>query len=131
MKIEDVPQDNKYLGATTLRDTYYALDGAGRFRPVTSVGWEVQNEALSLTWEAISEDAEAVRQEVLEGKKSPLAYHMETHLFDVGLLASYAGISKKNVRKHLLPDGFDRLDDAALSKYAGILNLTTEELKKV
>ena len=131
MKVEDVPQDGKYLGPTTLRHTYYALDGDDRFRKVASVGWDVQNEALSLTWEAIAEDAETIRQEVLEGKKSPLAWHMATHLFDVGLLASCTGISRKNIRKHLHPDGFRRLNDATLSKYAEILNLTTEELKRV
>jgi hypothetical protein len=131
MKIENVPQDNLCLGETTIRDLYYALDGNGDFRPVASVGWNVQNEALSLTWEAISEDAETVRRQVCEGKKSPLAWHMETRLFNVGLLASYTGISRKNVRKHLLPDHFARLSDATLKIYADVLNLTVDELKKV
>ncbi|MDR2138953.1 MAG: hypothetical protein LBP50_05345 [Tannerella sp.] len=131
MKIEDVPQDDKYLGRTTLRDVCYALDENGEYRQVISVGWEVKNEALSLAWESISEEAEAVRHEVLAGKKSPLAYHMEKHLFDTGLLASYAGFSGKTVRKHLHPDVFARLDDRVLGRYAEVLNISIEELKQV
>ncbi|MDR3261011.1 MAG: hypothetical protein LBT78_04165 [Tannerella sp.] len=131
MKIEEVPQDNKYLGQTTLRDFYYALDEDGNYRRVASVGWDVKNEALSLAWERISEEAEAVRQEALAGKKSPLAYHMERRLFDIGLLASYSGIPKKTIKKHLQPGEFARLDEATLERYAGILNISVEELKKV
>jgi len=131
MKIEDVPQDNKYLGQTTLRDVYYALDENGVYQQVTSVGWEVKNDALDLTWAHFSEEAEAVRQEVLAGKKSPLAYHMEMHLLDVGLLASYTGIPKKTIRKHLQAGEFALLDDTSLQKYAEVLNISVEELKSV
>jgi hypothetical protein len=131
MKIEEVPQDDKYLGGTTIRDIYYALDENGEYRQACSVGWEAKNEALSLTWEAISEDAEIVRQEVLAGQKSPLAYHMETRLFDVGLLAAYAGISGRTVRKHMKPEEFERLDKSTLDAYASALNMSVEELKKV
>ncbi|GHV53553.1 hypothetical protein FACS1894181_17400 [Bacteroidia bacterium] len=131
MKVEEVPQDSKYLESTTLRDIYYAVDADGNYGQVQSVGWEAKNEALSLTWESISEEAEAVRREVLEGKKSPLAYHMEMHLFDVALLASYSGIPKKTIRKHQQPEEFSRLDEAALEKYAATLGITVEELKKV
>ncbi|MDR3269662.1 MAG: hypothetical protein LBT83_11435 [Tannerella sp.] len=131
MKIEDVPQDNKYLGQTTLRDVYYALDENGEYCQVTSVGWEAKNEALALTWEHISEEAEALRQEVLAGKKSPLAYHMEVRLFDMGLLASYTGIPKKTIKKHLQAGEFALLDDASLQIYAEALSMRVEELKRV
>lgn len=131
MKIEEVPQDDKYLGGTTIRDTCYALDENGEYRQAYSVGWEAKNEALSLTWDAISEDAEIVRREALAGRKSPLAYHMETHLFDVGLLAAYAGISRRTVRKHMKPDEFEKVDESTLTAYASALNMSVEELKKV
>jgi hypothetical protein len=68
---------------------------------------------------------------VLAGKKSPLAYHMEKQLFDTGLLASYAGFSRMTVRKHLQPGVFARLDDRTLGRYAEVLNISIEELKKV
>jgi hypothetical protein len=131
VKIKEVPQDNRYLENTSIRDIYYATDEDGNYHPVESVGWEPQNEALSLTWESISEGAEDIRKEVLAGKKSPMAYHMEIHLFDVGILSSYSGVSKKIIKKHLQPEVFNELDDATLEKYAAVLNISVEELKKV
>jgi hypothetical protein len=131
MKIEEVPQDSRFLDDTEIRDIYYATDENGNYCQVASVGWEPKNDALSLTWDAISEDAESIREEVLAGKKSPLAYHMEIHLFDVGILSSYSGISKKTIKKHLQPEAFNLLEESVLEKYASVLNITVEELKKV
>jgi hypothetical protein len=131
MKVEEVPQDNKYLGNTNVRDIYYALDENGNYCQVSSVGWEPKNEALSLAWKTISENAENVRKEVFEGKKSPLAYHMEMHLFDINILSSYSGISKKTIKKHLQPKEFEHIDDTTLEQYADVMNMTVEELKKI
>jgi hypothetical protein len=131
MKKEEVPQDGRFLENTNFRDIYYALDENGNYCQVQSVGWEVKNEALSLTWESILDEAESIRQEVLAGEKSPLAYHMQVHLFDVSLLSAYSGIPKKNIKKHLQAGEFERLDNATLEKYASLLNITVDELKKV
>ncbi|MDR2764485.1 MAG: hypothetical protein LBB90_05585 [Tannerella sp.] len=131
MKVEEVPQDDKYLGRTNLREVCYAVDENGEYCQVLSVGWEPKNEALSLAWESISEEAEAIRHEVLDRRKSPLAYHMEKHLFDTSLLAAYAGFSKRTVKKHLQPGVFACLDDRTLGRYAEVLNISIEELKKV
>ncbi|KAA6333797.1 hypothetical protein EZS27_017829 [termite gut metagenome] len=131
MKVEEVPQDAGFFAHTNLRDIYYALDENGNYRQVPSVGWEPKTEALSLVWENISDEAQAIRQEVLTGKVSPLAYHIETHLFSVKMLASYMGIPSKTIKKHLQPDVFAQLDDDFLQKYAEMLSVTVEELKRV
>ncbi|MDR1673390.1 MAG: hypothetical protein LBS09_08050 [Bacteroidales bacterium] len=131
MKVEEVPQDVGYLKDSNLRDIYYALDDSGSYCQVASIGWQPRTEALSLVWEHISEEADEIRQDVLQGKKSPLAYHMKIRLFDAGIMASYSGISKKTVKKHLQPTEFERLDDMFLQKYADILSMEVEELKKV
>jgi hypothetical protein len=131
MKVEEVPQDSRFLDDTDLRDICYAMDENGNYCQVASVGWEAKNEALSLTWENISEEAEHIRQEVLAGEKSPLAYHMEMHVCDVSILSSYTGIPKKTIKKHLQAKEFQQLSDADLKKYADVLNITPEELKKV
>jgi hypothetical protein len=131
MKKEEVPQDGRFLETTNVRDIYYAVDENGNYCQVQSVGWEAKNEALSLTWDSILDAAESIRQEVLAGEKSPLAYHLQVHLFDVGMLSAYSGISKKTIKKHLQPKEFERLDDITLEKYANTLNMTVDELKKV
>ncbi|MDR2495812.1 MAG: hypothetical protein LBD21_01635 [Tannerellaceae bacterium] len=131
MKTEDVPQDNKYLGSTTIRDLYYAVDDSGQYVPVASTGWEPQNEALRITWDAIGEEAEAIRQEVLAGRKSPLAYHMEIHLMTPALLASYTGLNRKDIKRHLSPAAFAALDDYVLGRYAEAFGIDVNELKSL
>ncbi|MDR1405683.1 MAG: hypothetical protein LBI89_00575 [Prevotellaceae bacterium] len=131
MKIEEVPQDGQYLEKTGLREICYALDGQGNYRQVTSVGWAVKNDALSLTWEHISQESETIRQDVLAGRKSPLAYHMNMHLLNIKTLSAYAGISKKTVRKHLDPATFLRLDASVLQAYADAMSITVAELTTV
>ena len=131
MKEEEVPQDGKYLEPTTMRDLYYALDADGRYIQVESIGWEVKNEALSITWDNITEEAEAVRNEVRRGLASPLAYHMEIHLLTPALLSSYSGIPRKTIRKHLDPAAFAALDEETLRQYAEAFGITIEQLKTV
>jgi hypothetical protein len=131
MKIDEVPQDDRYLGHTSVRDFYYATDEGGNYRMVGSVGWEVKNEALALTWDNISEEAEDVRRDVLAGKVSPLAYHMAVHLLDAGLLAAYSGIAKKQIKKHLQPAAFQALADDVLQIYADVMQIPVAELKQV
>jgi hypothetical protein len=131
MRKEEVPQDGRFLESTNLRDIYYAVDENGNYCQVQSVGWEAKNEALSLTWENILDEAESVRQEVLAGEKSPLAYHIQARLFDIGMLSAYSGIPKKTIKKHLQSKEFEHLDETFLEKYANTLNMTVDELKKV
>jgi hypothetical protein len=49
----------------------------------------------------------------------------------VGILSAYSGISKKLIKKHLQPEVFNQLDEETLEKYASVMNITVEELKKV
>lgn len=131
MKIEDVPQDSKYLKHTIIRDVAYAIDNDGNYVPVISEGWEVKNSAIDITWESIDERCEEIREEVLAGKLSPLAYHLEKHIMDVGLLAKYMGFTKRTVKKHLNPESFKELNNSILQQYADVLCISIEELKKV
>jgi hypothetical protein len=131
MKIEEVPQDSRFFENVNVRDFYYALNEEGNYCKVASLGWDAKNDALSLTWDHIMEDAETIRQEVLAKKKSPLAYHMEIRLFDINILASYSGIPKRTIKKHLKYEEFERIERAFLEKYAETLHITVEELKKV
>jgi Zn-dependent M32 family carboxypeptidase len=131
MKAKEVPQDSKFFKNTVIRDVAYAIDDDGAYIPVISEGWEVKNDALDVTWDDIDEKCEEIRGEVLAGKLSPLAYHLEKNIMDVGLLAKYAGLTKRTVKKHLKPDKFKELNDNILQKYAEVLRISIEELKRV
>lgn len=131
MNVKEVPQDSKVLKNTVIRDVTYAVDDDGNYTTVISEGWVVKDDALDVTWDNIDEKCEEIRKKVLAGQLSPLAYHLERNIMDVGLLARYTGQSKRKVKKHLTPEEFMKLDDNVLNKYAEALRITIEELKKV
>ena len=131
MKVKEVPQDARFFKNTVLRDVAYAVDDEGNYTPVISEGWEVKNDALDITWGDIDEKCEEIRGQVLAGKISPLAYHLEKNIMDVGLFAKYTGQNKRKIKKHLNPDEFKKLDESILYKYAEILRISIEELKTV
>jgi len=131
MKVKEVPQDSKFYTNTAVRDMSYAVDDDGNYTMVVSEGWEVKNDALDVTLEIINEKCEEVRKQVLAGKLSPLAYHIEKNIMEVGLLAKYTGMWKITIKKHLKPEKFKELDDRVLLKYAEALRITVEELKAV
>jgi hypothetical protein len=131
MKVKEVPQDSRIYIGSAFRDVSYALDDDGKFVPVVSEGWAVKNVALDIAWDEINEKCEEIRQQVLAGKLSPLAYHLKKNHMEVGLLADYTGISKRTIKKHLQPEYFAALDDGVLQQYADTLRITVEELKTV
>jgi len=131
MKIEDVPQDEGYFKGTVVRDVIYGIDKDGNYQSVISHGWDVKKDALDLTWDAVSEKCEKIRAQVLAREVSPLAFHMEKNLMEIGLLSDYTGISKRNIKKHFEPGVFDALSEDILQQYAEALRITVDELKKV
>jgi hypothetical protein len=131
VKTEDVPQDLKYFKDRIVRDLIYAVDGDGHYTPVLSDGWSVKNDALNAVWDDIREQCGEIRRQVLAKEASPLAYHMKKALQDVGMLASYSGVPKRKIRKHLKYDEFVKSDGETLRRYADALRITVDELKRV
>ena len=128
MKVNEVPQDGAFLVEGRMSDLYYVVDDKGHYTKVTSKGWAPKNDAIRLAWNMIYENAEEIRQQVLSGKLSPIALYMELNVMDVNILASYTGLSRRNVRKHLKMNGFRKLTPDLIQTYAGALNLTPDEL---
>jgi hypothetical protein len=131
MKINEVPQDSKYLEQGKISDLTYAVDEGGHYRSMQSSGWKPKNDALGMAWELAYARAEEARRQVLAGYLSPIAFYMELNVMDLKILADYVGLSRWRVRRHLLMKNFKKLKPALLEKYAGALNLTTEELTDI
>ncbi|HOY31436.1 MAG TPA: hypothetical protein PKW80_06125, partial [Bacteroidales bacterium] len=132
MNIKEVPQDNAgFLKEGKVRDVCYAVDDEGNYTRVLSVGWDPKNEAIRQAWEQVGQKAEKIRQKVLSGKLSPLAFHMVKGLMSKSLLAQYTGYSRWKIRKHMKPSVFNTLSDEQLGKYAEALNIPVEILKKI
>jgi hypothetical protein len=128
MKNKEVPQDEG-LNEGRFEDVCYALDENGNYVAVLSTGWQPKTDALLQAWEVINEKVEDVRQLVLSGELSPIAYFMEKNLMDLKLLSDYVGLPKRKIRKHLKPDRFKKLDEEILLKYAETFGISVEMLR--
>lgn len=85
---------------------------------------------IKQSWDVASERLEAVKQSVIAGRQSPIAYHMERILMEIPMLAAYMDIGKWRVRRHLKPGIFKTLKPETLAKYAAIFDISVEELIK-
>ena len=128
MKAKEVPQDDADMMRGIFREPVYSVDEKGNYTTVRSVGWDPKNEVMQQAWDNINEKIEAVRQKVLTGKLSPIAFYMEKQIMDTGLLAKYMGLWRWKVKRHLKPKYFNQLSDDILQRYAEIFDLTAEEL---
>jgi hypothetical protein len=128
MKKKEVPQDEG-LNEGRFEDVCYALDENGNYVAVLSTGWNPKTDALMQAWEVIDEKVEEVRQQVLSGEFSPIAYYMEKNLMDLKLLSDYTGLPKRKIRKHLKPERFKDLDDKILALYAETFGISIEMLR--
>ena len=130
MKKNEVPQDDENLFEGKFKVVKYAIDDDGNYGTVGSSGWEPENVVLNQAWEEINKKVEETKKKIEAGELSPLAYHMEKNIMDVGMLSQYMDISKRNVSKHLEPSCFNSLDEKTLKRYAEVFDITVEELKK-
>ena len=128
MKKDEVPQDLSSLGKIT-KEVCYATDSDGKYVTELSSGWDVKITALDTAWGDIGKRITAAKQQVLDGKASPLVFFMEYRLMDVAILAGYTGFWQFQVKRHLKPGIFNALPDNKLQKYAEAFNVKVEDLK--
>jgi hypothetical protein len=128
MKKKEVPQDEG-LTEGLFDDVCYALDENGNYTVVPSSGWQPKTDAMLQAWEVIHEKTEQVRQKVLAGELSPIAYFMEKNIMDLKLLADYVRLPKRKVRKHMRPENFGKIDQNILERYAETFGISVEMLR--
>ncbi len=129
MKVQEVPQDITFYEGE--KRACYALNDEGKYVIVTSTGWEDEAVVNGLAVDDLATTLEETRKAVLEGKKSPLAYHMERRQMNPDILGKTAGIAVFRVKRHFRPRIFAKLEESVLRSYARALNISIEELKTV
>ena len=129
MNINEVPQDPKnFKEGEKLRKLVYAVDNNGQYVGVNSAGWEAENFAMKQAWDAVEDALADTEAKVREGLLSPIAYFMQKNLMDISLLSKYMGKWKWQVRRHMNPNVFKKLDSSLLKQYAVVFNISVEEL---
>ncbi|MND98552.1 hypothetical protein D3C80_909110 [compost metagenome] len=129
MEKDQVPQDQSNLTKNNVKELLYATDENGNYTTTLSTGWEPKTIALTNSIDEINERIADARQQVLNGKVSPIVYFMELHKMDLTILASYVGLWKWRVKRHFKPSVFAKLNDKILKKYADTFEVSIEELK--
>jgi len=125
----DVPQEgNVTLGGH--RKALYARGADGKLHIVQSAGWEVEEIVTRQAVDDLNRLAEDARQRVLAGQTSALEYHMHKARMDVPMLAQTTGLFQWRIRRHFRPAVFAGLSDALLTRYAGVMGISVEQLKK-
>lgn len=129
MKKQEVPQHPGLFGER--KAVCYALDEEGGYVLASTAGWNPVNLANRQAWEELARELAAIHGEVRARRLSPLAYHMARRQMDAALLARYTGLFRWRVRRHLRPEIFARLERELLARYAEVLQLSVEELRRL
>jgi len=128
MKKDEVPQDLGSLGKIT-KEVCYVTDEQGKYTTELSKGWEVKTNALDITWNDIEHKVAAAKEKVLKHEASPLLFFLEKNVMNIGILSSYTGFFKWQIKRHLKPEVFEKLSISKLNTYAKVFNVTVDELK--
>jgi hypothetical protein len=129
MKVNEIPQDNiRTLGG--LKKAVYALDENGRYQRAPTTGWEVEETVLLDALADYDRKAEEARQKVLDRQSSPIAYFMYMRRMDTVTLAQAMGLFRWQVKRHMKPHIFRKLDAARLQQYADLFRIPVEALTR-
>jgi hypothetical protein len=130
MDVSEVPQEgNRTMGGH--RRAMYARDADGRIVIVPSRGGEVDETVTLQALDLIREMTEAARVRVLAGGSSPLEYWMYAQRLDLPQLSQVTGFWQWRIRRHFKPQRFARLSNDILQRYADVMGITVEHLKKL
>ncbi len=130
MDVDAVPQEgNRTMGGH--RRAMYARDKDGRMVIVPSRGGEVDETVTLQALGRIHELAEEAQARVLAGVSSPLEYWMYAQRLDFAQLAQVTGFWKWRIRRHLRPEVFAGLPLKVLERYAWVMGITVEQLKRL
>jgi hypothetical protein len=130
MKIKDIPQDNaSALGGET--KVIYAESDSGRIEIAQTTGWEVEEQVLDQALDEIHRLAKEAYDRVAAGSTSPLEFHMYNQRMDLPMLAQATGRFQWMVKRDFEPGRFARLSDEKLSRYADVMGLDVDSLKRL
>jgi hypothetical protein len=128
MKLSEVPQDEiKTLQG--VKKALYALDDQGNYTRATTSGWEAEEIALHQVIGDFEEKAGQAASRVRNNETSPIEYFMYRKWMDTLTLAQAMGLYHWQVKRHLKPAVFKKLNDKTLSEYARIFGISVAALK--
>jgi hypothetical protein len=125
---KDEPTDNKELIYTYNRELFYYFDKEKGY--TQKVDYQNPNNQVIIkqSWDAAEQRLDQVKQLVIIGKASPIAYYMEKILMEVPMLAAYMELPKWRVKRHMKSGVFKKLKPEILAKYATVFDIPVDQL---
>lgn len=130
MKLDKVPQDNSSTYANNSK-AVYATDDEGNYSVTSSTGWAVEEAVTKQALNEYQRLATEAHQQVREGLRSPLYYHMYAQRMDLMVLAQSMGWFQWRVKRHMVPSVFVRLSAKTLQQYSEALGVPVEALRQL
>jgi len=130
VKQDDVPQDQS-AAFEGQKKPLYVIDEDGKYTTELSSGWDVEEVVLDQAiaqFEALCDEA---RLRVEQKLSAPLEYHMYQRRMDISVLAQSTGFFQWQVKRHLKPAVFARLNAKKLARYQEALGLSLSELQSM
>ena len=127
-EIDDKATGDNELIYTYNRELFYHFDKENGYTQKVDYQNPYNQVIIKQSWDAAEQRLEEVRQLVILGKASPIAYYMEKILMEVPMLAAYMEIPKWRVRRHLKSKVFKKLKPEVLAKYASIFEIPADQL---
>lgn len=128
MKKDELPQDKSALNNFT-REVCYVKNENGKYETGLSSGWETKKVALDNAWDEINRRVAEAKEKIKRGEASPILYYQELKLMDMPVLSGYTGFWPWQIKRHLKPKVFNKLNDKKLKAYADAFEIKLEELK--
>ena len=129
MKESELPQEKGAL--RDLTELCYVTDDEGNYTTRLSSGWEVKNVALEASLGRLQEQIDEAKEDVLEGRKSPIVYYMLLNRMDWAVLADAMHRWQWIIKRHAKPSVFKKLSSKTLQQYAEVFGITVEELCEI
>lgn len=121
--------DKERRDGSGLNPLRYEPDGKGSFQATPREEDEAVNIAMEQAWEEVERKVDKARERVRKEERSPLAFFMELNMMDPKTIARYMGSSKRKVKQHLRPKGFQRIDASTMNAYADLFGIELDELR--
>lgn len=130
MNTDSVPQDNSSTYADN-KKAIYAADTDGKVKVVGSSGWSAEETVTKQAIEELRNQAKDAYNDVKNGEKSSLYYHMYDIRMDLQVLSESTGFFKWTIIRDFKPLIFEQISQKRLLVYADALGKTPSELKSL
>jgi transcriptional regulator with XRE-family HTH domain len=109
---------------------YYAEKSDGTYGPLQTGAYSAGNH-INEYFRLTDNLNRSLLKQLKNGEISPISYYMIIEGLTIPELASRVGVSKRSLKKHLNPEGFQKLSIEKLKRYADVLNIQVANMFQI